>query len=182
MVVDSDVQQPEITGFRIVLHNFEGPFDLLLQLISAQKLDVTDVALAQVTDEFVGYVKQLGVSARLDEITEFLVVAATLLDLKAARLVPRGEVDDVADLALLESRDLLFARLLQYRAYRQVADLFAVWQASARLRYPRVVGLEERFVGLLPPVVLGHSAESLRSLLRVCFGRGAGGGGGGACA
>ena len=121
MVVDSDVQQPEITGFRIVLHNFEGPFDLLLQLISAQKLDVTDVALAQVTDEFVGYVKQLGVSARLDEITEFLVVAATLLDLKAARLVPRGEVDDVADLALLESRDLLFARLLQYRAYRQVA-------------------------------------------------------------
>ena len=129
MVVDNDVQQPEITGFRIVLHNFEGPFDLLLQLISAQKLDVTDVALAQVTDEFVGYVKQLGVSARLDEITEFLVVAATLLDLKAARLVPRGEVDDVADLALLESRDLLFARLLQYRAYRQVADLFAVWQA-----------------------------------------------------
>ena len=103
--MDSDVQQPEITGFRIVLHNFEGPFDLLLQLISAQKLDVTDVALAQVTDEFVGYVKQLGVSARLDEITELLVVAATWLDLKAARLVPRGEVDDVADLALLESRD-----------------------------------------------------------------------------
>ena len=169
MVVDSDVQQPEITGFRIVLHNFEGPFDLLLQLISAQKLDVTDVALAQVTDEFVGYVKQLGVSARLDEITEFLVVAATLLDLKAARLVPRGEVDDVADLALLESRDLLFARLLQYRAYRQVADLFAVWQASARLRYPRVVGLEERFVGLLPPVVLGHSAESFAEFAASVF-------------
>ena len=167
--MDSDVQQPEITGFRIVLHNFEGPFDLLLQLISAQKLDVTDVALAQVTDEFVGYVKQLGVSARLDEITEFLVVAATLLDLKAARLVPRGEVDDVADLALLESRDLLFARLLQYRAYRQVADLFAVWQASARLRYPRVVGLEERFVGLLPPVVLGHSAESFAEFAASVF-------------
>ena len=144
MVVDSDVQQPEITGFRIVLHNFEGPFDLLLQLISAQKLDVTDVALAQVTDEFVGYVKQLGVSARL-------------------------EVDDVADLALLESRDLLFARLLQYRAYRQVADLFAVWQASARLRYPRVVGLEERFVGLLPPVVLGHSAESFAEFAASVF-------------
>ena len=142
--MDSDVQQPEITGFRIVLHNFEGPFDLLLQLISAQKLDVTDVALAQVTDEFVGYVKQLGVSARLDEITEFLVVAATLLDLKAARLVPRGEVDDVA-------------------------DLFAVWQASARLRYPRVVGLEERFVGLLPPVVLGHSAESFAEFAASVF-------------
>ena len=142
--MDNDVQQPEITGFRIVLHNFEGPFDLLLQLISAQKLDVTDVALAQVTDEFVGYVKQLGVSARLDEITEFLVVAATLLD-------------------------LLFARLLQYRAYRQVADLFAVWQASARLRYPRVVGLEERFVGLLPPVVLGHSAESFAEFAASVF-------------
>lgn len=152
--------QPEITGFRIVLNNFEGPFDLLLQLISAQKLDVTDVALARVTDEFVAYTKQLGELADLDEITEFLVVAATLLDLKAARLVPRGEVESDEDLLLLESRDLLFARLLQYRAYKQVADLFAQWQADARLRYPRVVGLEEQFVSLMPPVVLGHTVDS----------------------
>lgn len=92
--------QPEITGFRIALRNFEGPFDLLLQLIQAKKMDITDVALSEVTDEFVGYTRQLGENADLDETTDFLVVAATLLDLKAARLLPRGEVDDLEDLEL----------------------------------------------------------------------------------
>ena len=119
--------QPEITGFRIALRNFEGPFDLLLQLIQSKKMDVTDVALSEVTDEFVAYTRQLGESADLDETTDFLLVAATLLDLKAARLLPRGDVDDIEDLELLESRDLLFARLLQYKAYKQAADQFAVW-------------------------------------------------------
>ena len=108
-------EQPEITGFRVALANFDGPFDLLLQLIHSHKLDITEVALAQVTDEFIAYTKNLSSSAEdLDEVTEFLVVASTLLDLKAARLVPRGEVDSEEDLALLETRDLLFARLLQY--------------------------------------------------------------------
>ena len=107
-----ELVQPEITGFRIALDNFEGPFDLLLQLIQSKKMEVTDLALSEVTDEFVEYTRALGVDADLDETTEFLVVAATLLDLKAARLLPRGEVDDLEDLELLESRDLLFARLL----------------------------------------------------------------------
>ncbi|AKE41158.1 segregation and condensation protein A [Corynebacterium kutscheri] len=169
MPVAISQQQPEITGFRLVLKNFEGPFDLLLQLIQSRKLEVTEVALAEVTDEFVSYARQLGESAELDEITEFLVIAATLLDLKAARLLPRGDVDSEEDLALLETRDLLFARLLQYRAYAQVADRFAQWQQQARRRYPRVVSLEEQFACLLPPVVLGHDYKSFAQLAAGVF-------------
>ena len=107
------------------LDNFEGPFDLLLQLISKHKLDVTEVALSKVTDEFMAHIRAMGPDWDLDQTTEFLVVAATLLDLKAARLLPAAEVEDEADLALLEARDLLFARLLQYRAYKQIADIFS---------------------------------------------------------
>lgn len=143
-----------MSDFRVALDNFEGPFDLLLQLIHAKKLNVTEVALAEVTDEFIAYTRALGAAAELEETTEFLVVAATLLDLKAARLVPRGEVDDEADMELLSARDLLFARLLQYRAYKKVADLLAQWQRRAQRRYPRAVGMEERYAQLLPPVTL----------------------------
>lgn len=161
--------QPEITGFRIALDNFEGPFDLLLQLIQSKKMEVTDLALSEVTDEFVEYTRALGVDADLDETTEFLLVAATLLDLKAAHLLPRGEVDDLEDLELLESRDLLFARLLQYKAYKQVADQFAEWQRHAQRRYPRAVSMEERFADLLPPVRLGHSPASFAELAASVF-------------
>ncbi|WP_342319692.1 segregation and condensation protein A [Corynebacterium mayonis] len=162
-------QQPEITGFTLVLNNFEGPFDLLLSLINSKKLDVTEVALAEVTDEFISYTRTLGHSTQLDETTEFLVVAATLLDWKAARLLPRGEMSEEADLELLESRDLLFARLLQYRAYQQVADLFAQWQKNALFRYPRAVAVEKQFVELLPPVSLGHTPESFALLAASVF-------------
>lgn len=166
---DAPASQPEITGFTLALKNFEGPFDLLLQLITSKKLDVTEVALSEVTDEFIAYTRALNQADALDETTEFLVVAATLLDLKAARLLPRGEVDDLDDLALLESRDLLFARLLQYQAYKQVADLFLEWQRGARRRYPRTAGLEERFADLLPPVVLGHDPASFAELAAGVF-------------
>ncbi|MBI8988795.1 segregation/condensation protein A [Corynebacterium sp. CCM 8863] len=162
-------EQPEITGFRVALANFTGPFDLLLQLIGQKKLDVTEVSLSRVTDEFIAYTRALGETAELDEITEFLVVAATLLDLKTARLLPRGEVDNEEDLALLESRDLLFARLLQYRAYKQVAELFSTWQRGAPRRYPRAVSLEERFAELLPPVALGHTPASFAELAAGVF-------------
>lgn len=161
--------QPEITGFTVALHNFTGPFDLLLHLIQVRKLDVTEVALAEVTDEFIAYTRQLGERAELEETTGFLLVAATLLDLKAARLIPRGDVDDEADLELLSSRDLLFARLVQYRAYKKVAALFAEWQRGARRRYARTGGLEERFRHLLPPVELGHDAESFAELAAGVF-------------
>ncbi|MBD0862746.1 segregation/condensation protein A [Gordonia sp. zg691] len=146
-------------GFRVKLRNFEGPFDLLLNLITQHRLDVTEVALHVVTDDFIAYTRELGPEMGLDATTEFLVVAATLLDLKAARLLPSGEVDDPEDLALLEARDLLFARLLQYRAYKQVAALFGELEAAALQRYPRAVSLEKRFEDLLPEVTLGVDAD-----------------------
>ncbi|HEY2579638.1 MAG TPA: segregation/condensation protein A [Streptosporangiaceae bacterium] len=143
------------TGFQVHLDVFEGPFDLLLALISKHKLDITEVALSQVTDEFIGYIRALAGGWDLDQASYFLVVAATLLDLKAARLLPAGEVEDEEDLALLEARDLLFARLLQYRAYKEVAAMFAGRMAAAARRFPRRVPLEARFASLLPEVLLG---------------------------
>ncbi|WP_432032336.1 segregation/condensation protein A [Streptomyces antibioticus] len=140
--------------FKVRLVNFEGPFDLLLQLISKHKLDVTEVALSKVTDEFMAHIRAMGPDWDLDQTTEFLVVAATLLDLKAARLLPAAEVEDEADLALLEARDLLFARLLQYRAYKQVADVFTHRLDVEARRYPRTVGLEPHHAELLPDVVI----------------------------
>ena len=162
-------EQPEITGFTLALDNFEGPFDLLLSLINSKKLDVTEVALAEVTDEFIAYTRTLGESAPLDEVTEFVLVASTLLDLKAARLLPRGEMSGEADLELLESRDLLFARLLQYRAYQQVADLFSRWQKAALRRHPRATSIEPQFAELLPPVALGHTPASFAELAASVF-------------
>jgi segregation and condensation protein A len=142
--------------FTVRLDNFTGPFDLLLQLIGKHQLDVTELALHRVTDDFIAHLTALGDDADLDETSEFLVVAATLLDLKAARLLPDAEANtEEGDEALLEARDLLFARLLQYRAYKQVAQLFVELEATALRRFPRSVALEERFSGLLPEVLLG---------------------------
>jgi segregation and condensation protein A len=142
-------------GFEVHLDVFEGPFDLLLALISKHKLDITEIALSSVTDEFIAYIRARADGWELDQASYFLVVAATLLDLKAARLLPAGEVDDEEDLALLEARDLLFARLLQYRAYKEVAAVLASRMAAAGRRFPRRVPMEPRFVDLLPEVLLG---------------------------
>jgi segregation and condensation protein A len=156
-------------GFEVHLANFEGPFDLLLGLISKHKLDVTEVSLSKVTDEFIAYISgaqrlgsEAGVTAGapwdLAQATEFLVVAATLLDLKAARLLPAASIEDEEDLALLEARDLLFARLLQYRAYKQVAAQLQEWHRAQSLRFPRAVSLEPRYADALPEVLLGVGA------------------------
>nr|WP_235017572.1 segregation/condensation protein A [Thermomonospora echinospora] len=142
-------------GFQVHLDNFEGPFDLLLGLISKHKLDITEVSLHKVTDEFIAYIRSRGAEWELDQASHFLLVAATLLDLKAARLLPSGEVDDEEDLALLEARDLLFARLLQYRAYKEVAKVLAGRMAEQSRRFPRTVPMEPRFANLLPEVLLG---------------------------
>jgi segregation and condensation protein A len=150
--------------FTVRLANFEGPFDLLLQLISKHKLDVTEVALSKVTNEFMAHLRAMGPDWDLDQTTEFLVVAATLLDLKAARLLPAAEVEDEADLALLEARDLLFARLLQYRAYKQIAAIFAERLEREALRRPRTVGLEPQHAELLPEVVLSIGPERFAQL------------------
>jgi segregation and condensation protein A len=154
----------KVAGFDVRLENFEGPFDLLLQLISKHRLDVTEVALSQVTDDFIAYIKTMGDNFDLDLATEFLVVAATLLDLKAARLLPSGEVDDEGDLALLEARDILFARLLQYRAYKEIAAIFQARNAAESLRFPRAVALESAFSGLLPEVLIGLGPDRFAAL------------------
>jgi segregation and condensation protein A len=146
---------PGTGGFEVHLDVFEGPFDLLLGLISKHKLDITEVALSQVTDEFIAYIRARTEGWDLDQASYFLVVAATLLDLKAARLLPAGEVEDEEDLALLEARDLLFARLLQYRAYKEVAAVFAGRMAVQARRFARRVPMEPQFAELLPEVLLG---------------------------
>ncbi|MEL5954461.1 segregation/condensation protein A [Streptomyces sp. CLV115] len=150
--------------FTVRLANFEGPFDLLLQLIAKHKLDVTEVALSKVTDEFMAHIRAMGPDWDLDQTTEFLVVAATLLDLKAARLLPTAEVEDEADLALLEARDLLFARLLQYRAYKRIAEILSERLASEGRQFPRTVGLEPHHAELLPEVVISIGAEGFAAL------------------
>lgn len=154
----------EPNEFRITLDNFEGPFDLLLQLISRHQLDITEVALSKVTDEFIVHVKAGGEVWDLEQTSSFLVVAATLLDLKTARLLPNAEVDDPEDLAVLEARDLLFARLLQYRAYKQVSAWIAERMAAEQLIRSRPGGLEEQFRGLLPEVTIPGGAARLARL------------------
>lgn len=141
--------------FRVRLDNFEGPFDLLLTLIGRRQLDVTEVALSQVTDDFIGYLKAAGDGFDLGQATEFLVVAATLLELKAARLLPAADVDGEEDLALLEARDLLFARLLQYRAYKLVAAHLGELEKQASRRFGRNAELEPRFASLTPELRIG---------------------------
>lgn len=168
---------PEDRAFHVRLDNFEGPFDLLLSLISKHRLDITEIALARVTDEFIAYIRAQDVAAReaedagrtlrgwdLSTASEFLVVAATLLDLKAARLLPSGEVEDAEDLELLEARDLLFARLLQYRAYKDVSRAFAERFAREGRSVPRSVGLEPEHAALLPELVWTLGPEGLALL------------------
>jgi segregation and condensation protein A len=164
-----DTQSPgeapeQAPGFAVRLDNFEGPFDLLLNLISKHKLDITEVALSQVTDEFIAHVRAAGPTWDLEQTTSFLLVASTLLDLKAARLLPQGDVEDEEDLALLEARDLLFARLLQYKAFKQVATVLDARLAGESKRHPRAVGLEERFATLLPEVLIGIGLEQFAAL------------------
>jgi segregation and condensation protein A len=152
------------TEFTVHLENFDGPFDLLLGLISKHQLDVTEVALSEVTDEFISHIKLAGTEWDLEQTTEFLLVASTLLDLKASRLVPSGAVEDEGDLALLEARDILFARLLQYRAYKLVAGEFRERLAVESRRFPRSVGLEPRFAAALPEVLIGLGADELAAV------------------
>jgi len=160
---DAAVTTPgsDSSAFAVRLENFEGPFDLLLSLIAKHKLDITEVALSTVTDEFIAFIKAAGPEWDLEETSSFLLVAATLLDLKAARLLPQGDVEDEEDLALLEARDLLFARLMQYRAFKQVAGVLEQQMAGETRRS---VGLEERFATLLPDVLIGLGLEEFAAL------------------
>ena len=163
----ASITDGRVSGFSLHLDNFDGPFDLLLQLISRHKMDITEIALGTVTNEFISYIKQLENSENgwdLDKTTEFLVVAATLLDLKAAKLLPSGQIDDEADLALLEARDLLFARLLQYRAFKELSAIFAERIEREEKSFARLVALEPHFAQLLPEVLIGVGSQRLAAI------------------
>lgn len=155
-------------AFEVTLENFAGPFDLLLSLIAKHRLDVTEIALAEVTDEFIAHLRAME-DWDLSQASEFLVVAATLLDLKAARLLPSGTVEDAEDLDLLEARDLLFARLLQYRAFKDMAAHLAEWARESARSVPRSVQLEPHFAALLPELVIRIGAEGLAALAAAAF-------------
>lgn len=157
-------QADEVDSFVVQLDEFQGPFDVLLSLIAKHRLDVTALALHTITDDFIAYIKERGDQWSLDEATEFLVIAATLLDLKAARLLPGGEVEDEEDIAILEARDLLLARLLQYRAFKEMSAEFKYLLSTAGRMRPRAVGLDERFQKLLPEVQINLSPDDFANL------------------
>ncbi|MET0990283.1 MAG: ScpA family protein [Glaciihabitans sp.] len=155
---------PETTGFSVSLTNFNGPFDLLLSLISKHEMDITEVSLSRVTDEFISYLRGVDTAKELDQATEFLVVAATLLDLKVAGLLPQGELVDAEDVALLEARDLLFARLLQYRAFKEASSWFAGRMTQESTRMYRAVRLEEKYRAQTPELVWTVTAHDFAAL------------------
>ncbi|MDO5492870.1 MAG: ScpA family protein [Nesterenkonia sp.] len=176
-VVDPEAELEGASGFTVRLENFDGPFDLLLGLIAKRRMDITAVALASVTDEFITYVKTLsgedgGYSPKaLDESSNFVLVAATLLDLKTAQLLPSGEVESEEDVAALEARDLLFARLLQYRAFKEIAAHIRTTMEQNTGRFPRSPGTDPQLTGLLPELVWRTSAEDLAAIAQRAFER-----------
>ena len=167
--VDDAPAEEAAVGFRLSLSNFEGPFDLLLSLIAKHELDITEIALSKVTDEFIAYLRDLDGPDELDQASEFLVVAATLLDLKVAGLLPQGELVDAEDVALLEARDLLFARLLQYRAFKEAAAWFSRGMEAEAGRHVRAVRLEEKFRRQTPELVWTLSLHDFGALAALAF-------------
>ncbi len=158
---DADAAPP---GFRVSLGVFDGPFDLLLGLITQHELDITEVSLSKVTDEFIAYLRALGPDEELEEASEFLVVAVTLLDMKVAGLLPQGELVDAESVALLEARDLLFARLLQYRAFKEVSSWFERCMQREDRRHARSVRLDERYRTAAPELVWSLSVDDFAAL------------------
>ena len=158
------IRENSVDKFNVKLNQFEGPFDLLLSLIAKHELEVTALSLHIVTDDFLQYIKNQGSEWDLDEATEFLVIAATLLDLKTARLLPSGEVEDEEDIARLEARDLLFARLMQYKAFKDVSFWLNDQLSIESKRFARSVSLEPQFANLLPEVLLGLGPNELARL------------------
>lgn len=152
------------SGFSVSLSNFNGPFDLLLSLIAKHELDITEISLSIVTADFIAYLRQLDTVEELDQASEFLVVAATLLDLKVAGLLPQGELVDAEDVALLEARDLLFARLLQYRAFKEVSAWFSGQLEAESTRHVRSVRLEEKYRRQTPELVWTLSVDDFAAL------------------
>ena len=160
--VDDIDEEPE--GFRVSLGVFDGPFDLLLTLLSKHELDITEVSLSRVTHEFIAYLHELDADEEMEQASEFLVIAATLLDMKVAGLLPQGELVDAESVALLEARDLLFARLLQYRAFKEVSGWFATRLRAEDLRHTRTVRLDEKYRQAVPELVWTLTLDDFAAL------------------
>lgn len=160
---------PAGDGFRVSLAGFDGPFDLLLTLLGKHELDITEISLSRVTDEFISYLKGLDDDEELEQASEFLVVAATLLDMKVAGLLPQGELVDAESVALLEARDLLFARLLQYRAFKEVSAWFERSLRREDRRHVRAVRLDEKYRRAVPELVWTLSAEDFAAIALLAF-------------
>ncbi|PJJ72457.1 condensin subunit ScpA [Diaminobutyricimonas aerilata] len=169
MALSPELDQQAASGFSLTLSNFSGPFDLLLSLITKHELDITEIALSVVTDEFLAYLRGLDSAEELDQASEFLVVAATLLDLKIAGLLPQGELVDAEDVALLEARDLLFARLLQYRAFKEAAGWFGRHFDAEASRHVRSVRLEEKYRRQTPELMWTLSLDDFAALAALAF-------------
>lgn len=168
--IDRAVAEAEVEpSFRVSVGEFEGPFDLLLNLISKHELDITEISLSKVTDEFISYLRRIDSDKELDQASEFLVVAATLLDLKIVGLLPQGELVDAEDVALLEARDLLFARLLQYRAFKEVSTWFAEHLGTEAERHTRNVRLEEKYRKRTPELVWTLTSDDFAALATLAF-------------
>ncbi|MDQ1580956.1 MAG: segregation and condensation protein [Microbacteriaceae bacterium] len=161
---EGDAGESASSTFRVDLGHFEGPFDLLLSLITKHELDITEISLSRVTDEFIAYLRGIDSDKNLDEASEFLVVAATLLDLKVAGLLPQGELVDAEDVALLEARDLLFARLLQYRAFKEASSWFQRGLEAESTRHARSVRLEDQYRQRTPELVWTLTADDFAAL------------------
>lgn len=157
------------SGFSVSLSNFDGPFDLLLNLISKHEMDITEVSLSAVTNEFIAYLAELDDDEELDQASEFLVVAATLLDMKVAGLLPQGELVDAESVALLEARDLLFARLLQYRAFKQASAWFQARLDAENARHPRLVPLDPKYRERTPELAWALSAADFAAIATLAF-------------
>ena len=164
-------QAADEAGFTVTLGNFDGPFDLLLSLIAKHELDITDVSLSLVTDEFIAYLAESERDGTydLDQASEFLVVAATLLDLKIASLLPQGEVVDAEGIAMLEARDLLFARLLQYRAFKLASEWFGERISAEQGRHPRQVALDAKYRELAPEIEWQTSVDDFAAIALLAF-------------
>ncbi|PZU43631.1 MAG: segregation/condensation protein A [Microbacterium sp.] len=166
---DDAAQAPAASGFRVSLASFDGPFDLLLTLLGKHELDITEISLSKVTDEFISYLKGLDADEELEQASEFLVVAATLLDMKVAGLLPQGELVDAESVALLEARDLLFARLLQYRAFKEVSAWFERSLRREDRRHVRAVRLDEKYRRAVPELVWTLSKDDFAALAMLAF-------------
>ena len=168
MAADATELASDAPAFRVELANFEGPFDLLLSLIAKHELDITEVALSRVTDEFIAHLTAME-EYELDVASEFIVVAATLLDMKLVSLLPQGDYVDAEDVAVLEARDLLFARLLQYRAFKEASAWFATQLANESKRYGRSVPVEPRLRDRAPELVWTLSLDDFAALATVAL-------------